>query len=142
MQLQIAQTCTLAGDYQKGEKTYIKVLRFSERSDDGSEKVSILTWKLYNSFLNGDKDTQSLDEIIKLLDGISPQNRREMESFAITNYLLAIILGKIKDVKSSQGFIQKAQSQLQKRADLIADKTERNTFLASRNIFRKIMEMK
>ena len=65
-----------------------------------------------------------------------------MESIAIANYLLAIIHGILKDEKSSQGFIQKAQSQLQKRADLIEDKTEQNTFLASRNIFRKIMEMK
>jgi len=130
------------GDYEKGDKAYIKVLRFSERSDDNLTKGFVLAWKLYNSFLNGDEDTQGLDEIIRLLDGISPENRREMESFAITNYLLAIIHGILKDEKSSQGFIQKAQSQLQKRADLIEDKTEQNTFLASSNIFRKIMEMK
>tara|TARA_B100000315_G_C14576201_1_gene588027 strand:- start:769 stop:3078 length:2310 start_codon:yes stop_codon:yes gene_type:complete len=139
---QIAQSCTLAGDCQKGEKAYSKVLRFSERSDDDLIKGFVLAWRLYNSFLNGDEDTQSLNEIIQLLDGISPENRREMESIAITNYLLAIIHTILKDEKSSQGFTRKAQSQLQKRADLIADKTERNTFLVSRSIFRKIMEMK
>jgi tetratricopeptide (TPR) repeat protein len=139
---QIAQSCTLAGQYQEGEKAYSKVLRFSERSDDDLIKGFVLAWRLYNSFLNGDEDTQSLNEIIQLLDGISPENRREMESIAITNYLLAIIHTILKDEKSSQGFTRKAQSQLQKRADLIADKTERNTFLVSRSIFRKIMEMK
>ena len=139
---QIAQSCTLLGEYQKGDKAYSKVLRFSERSDDDLIKGFVLSWRLYNSFLNGDEDTQSLNEIIQLLDGISPENRREMESIAITNYLLAIIHGILKDVKSSQGFTRKAKSQLQKRADLIEDKTERNTFLVSRSIFRKIMEMK
>ena len=139
---QIAQSCTLLGEYQKGDKAYSKVLRFSERSDDDLIKGFVLAWKLYNSVLNGNKDTQSLNEIIQLFDGISPENRREMESIAITNYLLAIIHGILKDVKSSQGFTRKAKSQLQKRADLIEDKTERNTFLASSNIFRQIMEMK
>jgi len=139
---QIAQSCTLLGEYQKGDKAYSKVLRFSERSDDDLIKGFVLAWKLYNSVLNGNKDTQSLNEIIQLFDGISPENRREMESIAITNYLLAIIHGILKDVKSSQGFTRKAKSQLQKRADLIEDKTERNTFLVSRSIFRKIMEMK
>ena len=139
---QIAQSCTLAGEYQKGEKAYSKVLRFSERSDDGLTKGLVLAWRLYSNVLKGNKDTQGLNELIQLFDGISPENRREMESIAITNYLLAIIHGILKDEKLSQEFTRKAQSQLQERADLIPDTGERNTFLGSRNIFRKIIALK
>ncbi len=136
---QIAQSCTLLGEYQKGEKAYSKVLRFSERTDDNLTKGLVSSWRLYNSVLNGNKDTQNLNEIIKLLDGISPQNRREMESFAITHYLLYRIYEKLNQIQPSQKFAEKALSILHKRAELIENDSEQKTFLTSRKIFRNIV---